>query len=256
MNTPIKIGIAFLAGAITGGLSVYFLTREKFAKEVQKEVNEYREVARRRIREAESFAKKQENIEEESIDNYSQASNSYDEFVDYCQFYDGDIDIQSEIYKTSELVNDNDFDKHIAEREFPHEEGDEDPDEIEDILSDQEKLKSLKEARRINKEPYPIDSATFHNTNQWYEKLTFTYFADNDVLTDDREIRINNVDDIVGNDDWKKFFGVDNDDPDVVLIRNEQRGCDYEICRVFDSYEEDDILKSNIDEEEPDIRIS
>lgn len=242
MNTVVKVAIGFVAGAITGGVGTYFGLRSKFARETQKEINEYREVARQRIRAANEFVDKAVKEEKKSEEAYDKATNSYDKFVDYTSFYDGKsavnaeyCDLRSELNAVSQVVKDNDFDEHMAEREFPEEEfySEEDLDEE---LDNEEKLESLRKAREDQKLPYPISAAEFHNTQQWYEKITLTYFEGNDVLTDDREDPIDNPEELVGID-YKNLFGmIDESEPDIVMIRNDSNGCDYEICRVPASY--------------------
>ena len=229
MNTIVKVAIGFVAGAVTGGVGTYFGLRSKFARETSKEINEYRELARQRIRAANEFVDKMTKEEKKSEEDYDKAANSYDKFVDYTSYYDGDCDLRDELNAVSKAVKDEDFDKHMAEREYPEEE------DLEEELDNEEKIESLHKAREDQKLPYIIEAAAFHNTQQWYEKITLTYFEGNDILTDDREDPIDNPEELVGVD-YKKFFGIDEDEPDIVFVRNDCNGCDYEICRVPASY--------------------
>ena len=57
MNTGIKMFISFGVGLFTGGVGAYFLMREKFSKEAQDAIDEYREIARNRVRAADEFVK-------------------------------------------------------------------------------------------------------------------------------------------------------------------------------------------------------
>lgn len=232
MNTIVKVALGFVAGAVTGGVGTYFGLRSKFARETQKEINEYREVARQRIRAANEFVDKMTKEEKKSEEAYDKAANSYDKFVDYTSYYDEErCNLRDELNTVSQAVKDEDFDKHMAEREHPEE----DEEDLDEELDNEEKIESLRKAREDQKLPYPIGAAAFHNTQQWYEKITLTYFEGNDVLTDDREDPIDNPEELVGTD-YKKFFGIDENEPDIVMIRNDCNGCDYEICRVPASY--------------------
>ena len=232
MNTIVKVAIGFVAGAVTGGVGTYFGLRSRFARETQKEINEYREVARQRIRAANEFVDKMTKEEKKSEEAYDKAANSYDKFVDYTSYYDEERrSLRDELNAVSQAVKDEDFDKHMAEREHPEE----DEEDLNEELDNEDKIESLRKAREDQKLPYIIDAAAFHNTQQWYEKITLTYFEGNDVLTDDREDPIDNPEELVGTD-YKKFFGIDEDEPDIVMIRNDCNGCDYEICRVPASY--------------------
>ena len=129
---------------------------------------------------------------------------------------------------------------------------------MDEELDNEEKVEALRKAREDQKLPYPIDAAEFHNTQQWYEKITLTYFEGNDVLTDDREDPIINPEEFVGSD-YKKLFGmIDETEPDIVMIRNDRNGCDYEICRVPASYagSPDEIVAEDRNDDEPVIHIS
>ena len=232
MNTIVKVALGFVAGAVTGGVGTYFGLRSRFARETQKEINEYREIARQRIRAANEFVDKMTKEEKKSEEAYDKAANSYDKFVDYTSYYDEErCNLRDELNAVSQAVKDEDFDKHMAEREYPEE----DEEDLDEELDNEEKIESLRKAREDQKTPYIIDAAAFHNTQQWYEKITLTYFEGNDVLTDDREDPIDNPEELVGTD-YKKFFGIDENEPDIVMIRNDCNGCDYEICRVPASY--------------------
>lgn len=243
MNTIVKVALGFVAGAVTGGVGTYFGLRSRFARETQKEINEYREVARQRIRAANEFVDKMTKEEKKSEEAYDKVANSYDKFVDYTSYYDEErCNLRDELNAVSQAVKDEDFDKHMAEREHPEE----DEEDLDEEFDNEEKIESLRKAREDKKLPYIIDAAAFHNTQQWYEKITLTYFEGNDVLTDDREDPIDNPEELVGTD-YKKFFGIDENEPDIVMIRNDCNGCDYEICRVPASYAGD---------EEPVIHIS
>lgn len=231
MNTIVKVALGFVAGAVTGGVGTYFGLRSRFARETQKEINEYREVARQRIHAANEFVDKMTKEEKKSEEDYDKSANSYDKFVDYTSYYDKErCDLRDELNAVSQIVKDEDFDKHMAEREHPEEE-----EYLDEELDNEEKIESLRKAREDQKLPYPIDAAAFHNTQQWYEKISLTYFEGNDVLTDDREDPIDNPEELVGVD-YKKFFGIDENEPDIVFVRNDCNGCDYEICQVPASY--------------------
>ena len=232
MNTIVKVALGFVAGAVTGGIGTYFGLRSRFARETQKEINEYREIARERIRAANEFVDKMTKEEKKSEEAYDKAANSYDKFVDYTSYYDDEhCNLRDELNAVSQAVKDENFDKHMAEREHPEE----DEEDLDEEFDNEEKIESLRKSKEDKKLPYIIDAAAFHNTQQWYDKITLTYFEGNDVLTDDREDPIDNPEELVGTD-YKKFFGIDENEPDIVMIRNDCNGCDYEICRVPASY--------------------
>ena len=63
------------------------------------------------------------------------------------------------------------------------------------------------------------------------------YYEGDNTLTDDRDEEIvhNEWVNICG-EECDNWFGRDEDDPDIVYVRNDQRGIDYEICRVLGRY--------------------
>lgn len=80
-------------------------------------------------------------------------------------------------------------------------------------------------------EPYVIPPDIYDEGE--YEKITLTYYADG-VLADETDEEIENADKIVG--DFAEHFG--EFEEDVVYVRNEMRGTDYEICKDNQTYEE------------------
>ena len=73
--------------------------------------------------------------------------------------------------------------------------------------------------------PYLIDSMEYFRSNN--EKSTLTYYESVDVLAEDDDI-LDNVQYIVGNE-FRDHFG--DEEEDVVYVRNEKMGTDYEIIR-------------------------
>lgn len=85
--------------------------------------------------------------------------------------------------------------------------------------------------------PYVIDVNTFNDISFTREKISLSYYQDDDVLLDDNEELIPNVFDIVGHEALTSF-GKYSPDPDIVYVRNERLGIDYEIARLYKSYQE------------------
>lgn len=91
-----------------------------------------------------------------------------------------------------------------------------------------------KEVKTVMK-PYVIPPKKFGDCD--YETITLTYYQGDDVLADDADEPILDVEDVVGIDSFD-HFGENEDDPDVVYVRNDAMKVDYEICRNADSYAE------------------
>jgi hypothetical protein len=70
---------------------------------------------------------------------------------------------------------------------------------------------------------------------QGYNETTLTYYAGDDVLADPNDNVVNNVEEILGADFVDKF-GHGSDDPNVVYIRNDSAGADFEVVRSDGKY--------------------
>lgn len=86
-------------------------------------------------------------------------------------------------------------------------------------------------------EPYVISFEQFCEENDKYDKITLTYFAEDDTLSDEDEEIFQDTKAILG-DDWTSSFGEGSEDPDVVYVRNNKLQIDYEIVRNHGSYSE------------------
>lgn len=86
--------------------------------------------------------------------------------------------------------------------------------------------------------PYVIHQDEFNEEEKsHYGKVTYTYYAGDDVLVDDEnEQPVPHGDINVGIDNLK--FGHGTDDVDVVFVRNDRLELDMEICRTHESYEQ------------------
>lgn len=91
--------------------------------------------------------------------------------------------------------------------------------------------------KRTPEQPYVIHQDEFREGIDGYSKVTYTYYAADDVLVDEEnEHPLPHADLIVGINNLQ--FGHGSDDVDVVFVRNERLQIDMEICRSADSYEE------------------
>lgn len=85
--------------------------------------------------------------------------------------------------------------------------------------------------------PYVILIDDYTDHCQDYEKLSLYYWDEDDTLSDDKEDIIPNVEDLIG--DGLTRFGEGSMDPDIVYVRNDKLGCDYEVVRYHKSYQEE-----------------
>jgi len=84
--------------------------------------------------------------------------------------------------------------------------------------------------------PHMINRAEFGEIPGWVE-ATIRYFEEDSILVDDRYEPINDVLTLVGSDIRDKF-GLDLEDPNVVLIRCPRLETDFEVCLEKGSYAE------------------
>ena len=88
---------------------------------------------------------------------------------------------------------------------------------------------------RDTSKPYVITEAEWAFNENDHDQINLTYFAGDQVLADDADGVIEHVDQIVGILNLDRF-GVGTDDPNVLFVRNEKLGSDYEIARREDKY--------------------
>lgn len=95
-----------------------------------------------------------------------------------------------------------------------------------------------RDERRKEHRPYLISHDEFINTNTEWDKMSLTYYEDDDVLTDEGDMPIDNVDYLI-DDIHLNFFGLrSGGDKNMVFVRNGQLSSDYEIIRNLGSYTE------------------
>jgi hypothetical protein len=70
-----------------------------------------------------------------------------------------------------------------------------------------------------------------------YDKISLTFYEDDEVLTDESEEIIDDPIAILG-EDALVSFGVGSGDPEVVYVRNDWLQIDYEVIRLSKSYKE------------------
>lgn len=86
--------------------------------------------------------------------------------------------------------------------------------------------------------PYVISFEEFCEGEDNHDKITITYYAGDGVLVDEEEEIIEDTERLVGDDNLINKFGDGSDDPDVLYVRNERMGIDYEIVRQHTCYGE------------------
>lgn len=91
--------------------------------------------------------------------------------------------------------------------------------------------------KRTADEPYIIHTDEFTQNEKEYEQSTVTYFAEDDVLCDERDEVITDKNSIVGDANLDNF-GHGSGDPNVVYVRNDHLEHEWEIIKQDNSYAE------------------
>jgi hypothetical protein len=97
----------------------------------------------------------------------------------------------------------------------------------------------IERAQRTHDRPYILHQTEFFEKerDEGYARLTYTYYAGDETLTDEAEEIVENPDTVVGTFNLDKF-GHGADDVDVLYVRNQRLQMEFEICRTDESYQE------------------
>lgn len=236
--------LGFVGGVAVGGIATYFGMKAKFEKHANDVIREYREYSNGRIQKAQNELNKIIASDKFDEEEYKKKVASEPEFEDYTSYahnsasnsdngssrgisgplkgisVDSAKAIKADMDALSQDVHDCDFDEHMAEREAPEE----------DISEYEEAL-----AEGYFDFPRMISASEMLNQKQWYSKVTLTYYAGDDVLVDDQDEPLEDPMDIIG-EHFKEFFGMNEDEPDIIYVRNDDRESDYEVAKVETSY--------------------
>lgn len=220
--------VSFVLGAGVGvGGTIYFV-RKHYKEEAEKDINEMREYLRSKGVSDEA-QKRYSTPPAEEIDESGKPRTTINEAllkaaqrsqgapkVDYTKFKDHPIDPEefesvAAQYAAEDLVDEDEA--RLAEAEHPK---DSDEDDAIRIISEREYLET-------------------HVTD--YGKLDWTYYSEDNSLCDENEELVPDVNAFIGPYALHSF-GEDNDDPDIVYIRNNKLGNDYCVTRLHASYSE------------------
>lgn len=99
---------------------------------------------------------------------------------------------------------------------------------------------------RTEEAPYIITHDEFFAGEKDYDTIELTYYEQDDTLADEQDKPIREIDKVIG-EDHLVHFGRGSKDHNVVYIRNDRLGCDYEVTKSTGSYVEEvlDMLDDN-----------
>ena len=235
--------VCSVIGVTVGSAATYILTRDKFERDAEVQIEEIREWYHKR------FAKNEELVKEIDVETTSMPDSAYNKLAELSCFTDYTKCIPSEHHVASDAISkmkdeidrlnkevnqDNELDEHMAEREHP-EDDDEESAYLESLAENDAIAAKKTEAIKEGRSAYFIELSEFSNEKLWYEKLTWTYYKLDDILADERDNRVTPADRaLYVPENLASYFEA----KDVVYFRNDVRQTDVEVCIVDDHYEE------------------
>ena len=252
MNKAVKEVIIFLSGAAVGAVSMYFGVKKYFEFKADMEIAEVRDAYDRHLAEVEDSKssldgsiKGESEINEKDIaaeptkSSIVHALNNKPPLTDYTKYFvekgnKEELELKEVIRNAKEDASDT---TDPAELEGPkddipytEEEDNDQTIEYEGYQLNGEHKKALEEDRK----PYTIDPSDYELTCNNYEKLTLLYYISDDVVLDESEEEVNRFD-LIGNVIMES--GLDENDEEILFVRNDKLMCDYEVVKVFTRYE-------------------
>lgn len=91
---------------------------------------------------------------------------------------------------------------------------------------------------RTDDKPYIITHDEYFAGEKDYDTQSYTYYKVDDTLTDEHDKPVENVEEAIGEDHLVRF-GSGSKDPNIVYIRNDRLGTDYEVIQSAGSYLEE-----------------
>lgn len=197
--------IAFVAGAALGGATIWYITKERYARLAEEEINSVKEAYARREgkkEKADKALKRYQGTDEEIQEGQTPA-------VTAKVMEKGSITEYAERVKNGAPM---DYSRtSVPPKAVPQE--------------------KPAEPETSGEHPYVIAPEEFDELG--YTAISLTYFADG-VLADENGVVVDDVEEIVG--DALDHFGEYEDDS--VYVRNDAKRCDYEILRDEREYPE------------------
>ena len=117
-----------------------------------------------------------------------------------------------------------------ADLEHPLEEDDYEEDYSQGLAMKREREKAK------SKGPKLIPASDF-GSESYQDTVTLLYYMDDGVITNEDEEVYDDLDEVEAMlGDTLRKYGFDSNDEKSIYVRNVERGCDYEIIKVFSSY--------------------
>lgn len=240
IDEKVKIGIALAVGLGVGGGVGYYVAVRKVRAQASEEVARIQDLYQRL---------RQEDAEQARLDWSSQPDPSDSE----AEGDDGDLSDGIEEYQEKAVdlgyIGSDDYVPGVhkspdyvgPEPKYP---GDEDLQvEDPDLQKEVEYVRSIRihnpnsdadpndvtKWERDPNRPYVITVDEFRHDRPDHDKITLTYYAGDDTLAEEDGTYIPDQDGTAGDDNLYNYFGLASGEENLLHIRNERVGCDFEI---------------------------
>lgn len=250
----LKNAIIFVIGAAVGGATAALITYKTMYDKIKKEADD-------KVRSMEEYVNflRQKDEAGELLKNLDYVSKDGDEIQDYRESAEdsvgsgnsGDKKIEKKRRRGStavytpydQMYTGNGEHVDMTDPALSEHPTDNDEEEGGEDGVDEDERKRLEYSRRINEDyerhkgdrPKLIKAEEF-DEYEYHDKVTLYFYTEDQILaTEDNEI----IDDpvaIVGDNLTK--YGFNQNDEQVIFVRNIRRGTDYEIAKVFGPFEE------------------
>lgn len=222
----IILGVTAAVSAASAGGLVYFLSKRTFKAK-------YERIAEAEIAEAKRFygvLHKKDNKFSDPVEALKQRT----EDLGYAAKHSPEPAKDEEVPEVAEPTT-----RLIKEAQVRAVSVDETRNVFEDAMPSDDTFNYEEEIRlRTETEPYIISYDEYFQGEKDYQQTTLTYFAGDDVLTDDRDQPIDESDKAVGDENLRRF-GHGSKDNNIVYIRNDRLEIDFEVCRSQGKYTEE-----------------
>ena len=209
--------MSFAGGAATGALICFALLKEKYETLANEEIKNMKDYYQKEI----------ENIDDahdKELDNLINTMNKDIYELDKREEKKTYVDYVKK-YSPEEIIKDKYYD-------MPY------PDVIdEDYHEDEGPPEDPPENDLQYEEPFVISREEFDEGYPHFDKITITYYENDDVLADEQDEVIPDIEAVVGYDSLGRFGDMSDDDC-VVYVRNGRLGADYEIVLTQEAYTE------------------
>ena len=212
--------IAMSIGVATGSLATVYLVKEYYRGRADAEIASVKETYRRLSTQVEEKAVIAKSVARPDSTWAKKSQDSKDLQTELAKlgYTEDEVEVESDEEVELRVNAFDEFDVHSAI-----------PEKIFSKLEDPEFMVYYSE-------PHVISQQDFMDLNG-HEKITVTFFEEDDILIDEREIPIDGWEDMLGDDAMSKFGEGGSEDKDTVYIRNNALEADYEITRDPRSYE-------------------